>query len=378
MRKAIRSTLVALAAVLAACSEGNVVAPRSEAPSGPPAVGGGSTQSLSGVDTLRFSFVIDPSRNLWYYLGAGNSITFPAHSLCDPSRSTYGMGQWDKSCTPATSPLTVTAKAWIDASGHPRIDFNPQIRFVPTDNPAGWVSLTFTDYSGAQSWLSILYCQNEHTSHCVDESKIDPTLATFRDPATGRLTRRIKHFSGYNVGAGDDSSSTGGGDASGMDRMPMSGPSFNSSSNSKQNINAVLRQSEVGTGHSASAVIGPWGGVLNMKSTGFTLIVPPGAVRTNTTFKVTAVPGKLIAYDFEPHGIRFNVPVLFVQDLRGANLKSLFNTSVHGAYFMDDSQLDESGGGALVDEVLNAAIDPFTGNAIFPIWHFSGYMLAMG
>ena len=69
--------------------------------------GGGATQALTPWDTIRFSITIDPSRQTVYYLGAGNSITFPAHSLCDRDQSSYGAGEWDKPCTQATSPVTV-------------------------------------------------------------------------------------------------------------------------------------------------------------------------------------------------------------------------------------------------------------------------------
>ncbi|HVX42139.1 MAG TPA: hypothetical protein VHB25_21440 [Gemmatimonadaceae bacterium] len=374
--KAFKAALLALVAVAAACSEGNVVAPNTQAPTGPAAVGGGSSQSLYAIDTARFSFVIDPARNLTYDLGAGNTITFPAHSLCDP-KSPYGMGQWDKPCTVARAPLTVNALAWIDGSGHPRVDFDKEIRFVPTDRPSGWVILSFTDYAAAQGWLNILYCPNAKSNGCIDESKKDPTLVTFRDPVTGKLTRRIKHFSGYNLGAGDDSSGTVGG---GMDRASLFAPSFGRGGKGPSNtsVDGVLFTQSVGAGHTASAVIGPFGGVLNLKATGLTLVVPPGAVSHQTTISVTAVPGRIIAYDFEPHGTRFNVPLLFVQDLRKAVHGPLKGLRLHGAYFADDSQLDDSDGSAVVDEVLSAAVDPFTGAAVFPIWHFSGYMLAMG
>ena len=379
MIKACRTALFTLAAVLAACSEGSVVSPTREAPSGPPAVGGGSSQSLYSIDTLRFSFVIDPSRNMWYYLGAGNSVTFPAHSLCDPTMSSYGMGEWDKPCPLATAPLTVNAKAWIDAKGHPRVDFTPSIRFVPTLDPAGWVSLSFTDYAASQGWYNILYCPNPKSNGCIDESKMDPTLATFRDPVTGHLTRRIKHFSGYNVGAGGDSTGSGGGDVGGgMNRAPVNGPSFNKSASQPQKVQGVFLDVPVGPGHTASANIGPLGGVLNLSSTGLTLVVPPGAVTSTTAFRVTAVPGRVIAYHFEPSGTRFNVPLLFVQDVRKAIHGNLKSVIIHGAYFANDSQLNPIDGSATIDELLNAALDPFTGYAVFPIWHFSGYMLAMG
>jgi len=209
MNKATKAALLSLAAALAACSDG-AVAPPSQASRAIRATEGGSSASLSGWDTLRFSFVIDPARNITYPMGLGNSITFPAGSLCDPTTSSYGPGTWDQPCSVATSALTVQAKAWLDKTGHPHIDFNPSIRFVPTSNQAGWVVLSFTDYWAAFNPSSaVLYCPTVGSA-CVNEALTDPSLATVKDPVTGRLIRHVKHFSGYNVAAGVDCSATPG------------------------------------------------------------------------------------------------------------------------------------------------------------------------
>jgi hypothetical protein len=210
MKQVTQLALVALTMGLAACGD-VAVAPKSQAADSPSAIGGGSNASLSAWDTVRFTFVIDPSRNINYSLGAGNSITFPAHSLCDPSRSSYGNGEWDKPCTLASAPITIHAVAWLDGQHHPHIDFSPSVRFVPTSNPLGWVKISFTDY--AASWLplaTIGYCKQLADKNCTDESTKDLTMVTVKDPITGRLTRRIKHFSGYNVFSGRDD----GGDSS--------------------------------------------------------------------------------------------------------------------------------------------------------------------
>jgi hypothetical protein len=100
--------------------------------------------------------------------------------------------------------VTEQVRAWLDAQGHPRVDFTPNIRFVPSALPTNWVILTFADYAASlDPWYNILYCTTA-TSACYDESTTDPSLVTTRNPVTGRVTRRIKHFSGYLVGAGDD------------------------------------------------------------------------------------------------------------------------------------------------------------------------------
>jgi hypothetical protein len=203
MSKVRMAAVLGLTALLAACSE-NSVAPRESSPSSSMA-GGGATAALTSTDTIRFSITIEPWHTTWFYLGSGNWITFPAHSLCVLG-STYGPGEWDRPCTPATSSLTVNAKAWLDGNGHARVDFDKHIRFVPSTNPYQWVVLTFADLQASlDPFFNILYCPYA-TGGCYDESKLDPSVATFRDPVTGRIMRRIKHFSGYNVAAGDDGS----------------------------------------------------------------------------------------------------------------------------------------------------------------------------
>jgi len=200
MSKIRMAAALGLAALLAACSE-NSMAPREASPVSAVA-GGGATAALTSMDTIRFSITIEPWHTTYYYLGAGNSLTFPAHSLCALG-SSYGPTEWDKPCTPAWSSLTVNVKAWLDAGGHARVDFDKHIRFVPSSLPSQWVVLTFADLQASlDPFFNILYCPD--TGACYNEATLDPTLATVRDPVTGKVTRRIKHFSGYNVAAGDD------------------------------------------------------------------------------------------------------------------------------------------------------------------------------
>jgi hypothetical protein len=199
----IRMAVVLGATVMAAACSENAVAPRGDSPTNSSVAGGGSMLALTSTDTIRFSITIEPWHTTYYYLGSGNSITFPAHSLC-ALNSAYGPGQWDKPCSLATQSLTVNAKAWLDSQGHARVDFDKQIRFAPSPYPSQWVVLTFADLQASlDPFFNILYCPTA-TSGCYDESKLDPSLLTVRDPVTGRITRRIKHFSGYNVAAGDD------------------------------------------------------------------------------------------------------------------------------------------------------------------------------
>ena len=147
-------------AMLAACSE-NSVAPRMDAANSSSVAGGGSTADLTSTDTARFSITINPWQTTYYYLGNGNMLTFPAHSLCALG-SSYGPTEWDNPCTLATSSLTVNAKAWLDANGHARVDFDKQIQLAvvvmrysdPANNIAEHKTFTFSKSTKAQqSWI---------------------------------------------------------------------------------------------------------------------------------------------------------------------------------------------------------------------------------
>ncbi len=188
---------------IAACSD-NTAAPKARTADSKLVFGGGYTAALVQGDTARFSITIDPSQNTYYALGDGNSLMFPAGSVCDPS-SSYGITEWNQPCAPMTSTITVNVTEWLDSAGHARADFQPHLRFVPSALATNWVQITFADLQASLSAWPILYCPTD-VSSCYDESKTDASLVTVPNAVTGHLTRRIKHFSGYMVGAGDDSS----------------------------------------------------------------------------------------------------------------------------------------------------------------------------
>ena len=111
---------------------------------------------------------------------------------------------------------------------------------------------------------------------------------------------------------------------------------------------------------------------------GLTLVVPANAVAKNTTFKATAIAGKIVAYEFEPHGTTFAVPLKFTQDLRKVSLLSgLTAPLMDGAYFADRSQLYSPGSTlSLVSELQPVVVNLLKSQASFPINHFSGYLIS--
>src|SRR6185503_17759612 len=139
MKRFSRAVFLVVAAALAACSDSSV-SPKNPSQANAVVDGGGYTADLTAGDTSRFSITVDPSKNMAFYLGAGNQIRFPAGSICDPS-STYGPDQWDAPCTVATAPITFNVKAWLDSQGNPRTDFDKHVRFVPSTDSNHWVGI---------------------------------------------------------------------------------------------------------------------------------------------------------------------------------------------------------------------------------------------
>ena len=142
-------------------------------------------------------------------------------------------------------------------------------------------------------------------------------------------------------------------------------------------VRGVTRNTALQQDISVSAVIGKAGGTISIPDAGLTLVVPPGAVTSNTKFTATALAGRLVAYEFEPHGTKFAVPLKFSQDLRKVSLlAALTSPLMDGAYFTDEGKLNQTLGLATVTELLPATVDLLQGRVSFPIKHFSGYLVS--
>ena len=189
---------VTLAAGLTACG-GDAVAP-----AGAPVLAKGSgstgttTELRQAYDTTMTVFDVDPAVTTSQIIAGVHKIVFPAGSICDPSTSSYGPSHWDRPCTPTRRTIRITAVAWTDSAGHPMIDFQPALRFVP----AKVVTLFMKDKSALDLATGnvIVFCSRP--TRCVNEAESDLSLVTLQDPTNGFYFRRIKHFSGYSVAAG--------------------------------------------------------------------------------------------------------------------------------------------------------------------------------
>jgi hypothetical protein len=117
------------------------------------------------------------------------------------------------------------------------------------------------------------------------------------------------------------------------------------------------------------------GGVLALPSAGLTVVVPPLAVLKPTQMSVTAVAGSSVAYEFEPHGIKFSVPLVATQALNGTQAQnggSINPLSLFAGYFPDSKRITS------VSELLNLNVNVLGQTSVLTIWHFSGYIIATG
>jgi hypothetical protein len=147
-------------------------------------------------------FVVDPTQPSQIRLG-DHLVSFPANSICDPATSGYGPALWDTPCTPLQAPITIHA-TWKYNLGHAFITFSPDIRFVPASDPSQYVTLTMKDYVQLDTTGRYpIYWLRPSDSTWVDESMSDPTEASVLDVQGNKVTRRLKHFSGYLVGVND-------------------------------------------------------------------------------------------------------------------------------------------------------------------------------
>ena len=144
-------------------------------------------------------------------------------------------------------------------------------------------------------------------------------------------------------------------------------------------VTSLLRSVELASPITRSRTFDGAGGLLEIPELGFSLSVPAGAISSPTLrISVTAVAGKMVAYDFEPHGTTFLMPLTFTQQLRGSNGLSslLLGATLSGGYFKSNTQLNASGGTALIDESFSVLLRGTS--ASFKISHFSGYMVSTG
>ena len=167
-------------------------------------VGGPSTppplrnETFTEGDNWSADFIIDPAGTS---LTSGiHSVTFPANSVCDPATSSYGPGEWDKPCSPIRSPLRLHVDVTF-TNGRHVVKFFPDVRFVPTADTAAmvWLTVDAPAVRTAENLRRYAIFWTGADGLRTDEGAVDPSLRTIVSRTEGKLFRRLKHFSGYNV-----------------------------------------------------------------------------------------------------------------------------------------------------------------------------------
>jgi hypothetical protein len=141
-------------------------------------------------------------------------------------------------------------------------------------------------------------------------------------------------------------------------------------------VDALLRDRPLGQASASAVIDGAVGGTLSLPAAGLSITVPAGAFAGTLTISVNAVPGKMVAYEFEPHGTQFNVPLIATQSLSGLrSVRGALDPATMGiGYFADASQLDHAHNSATVSEILGVSVDLSAQTATFSIPHFSGWL----
>jgi hypothetical protein len=181
-----KTVLAFVALVVAAACSDSLNAPTNTVSAKHPA----GYDVVLGVKSFRY----DPDQGAVQRLGS-NVLVIPAAGVCDLS-SPYGAEYWDDACEPLTHSIVITATMFADSNGSPYVDFQPALRFVPDKETDLYLKDGYRDGDG----VTIDYC---NLFGCVDESLTDSSLVTQRLGISRILVRRIKHFSGYTIGAGD-------------------------------------------------------------------------------------------------------------------------------------------------------------------------------
>lgn len=156
--------------------------------------------------------------------------------------------------------------------------------------------------------------------------------------------------------------------------VEVGGP-FLSVSPAEQSVRVLERDVPLAEALSASRVIGPNGGMIEIADAGLRLHVPAGAVTVPTEITVTAPAGSLVAYTFEPHGTRFHRVVTAEQTLAGTTAAGGAERVSTRGYFTSAAAINDDAARAVVSEVSLVQQDEQV--VRFFLNHFSGYLVAI-
>jgi hypothetical protein len=140
-------------------------------------------------------------------------------------------------------------------------------------------------------------------------------------------------------------------------------------------ITPLKRKTPLAAPITVSKTIGILGGTIAIPQAGIAVVVPPLAVPSTKTITVTALAGDNVAYEFQPHGLKFTLPLVVTQDVSKTSATQnglLSGLALKLGYFPDANHV------TTVTELLNVQLDLLHLTAISTVWHFSGYIYASG
>jgi hypothetical protein len=135
---------------------------------------------------------------------------------------------------------------------------------------------------------------------------------------------------------------------------------------------------------SVSALVGADGATLFLPGADFSLTIPAGALSRPTAITVTAKAGPFVAYEMQPHGLRFMKPVIAVQGLRTtASYGTDLGNSVRTGYLPEGmDNVDANDLAAPVEVEAGTTIlygtKPVAESHEWILNHFSRYILISG
>ncbi|HJQ09712.1 MAG TPA: hypothetical protein VJ840_01655 [Gemmatimonadaceae bacterium] len=164
--------------------------------------------------------------------------------------------------------------------------------------------------------------------------------------------------------------------------MASKGPGHGGENGSSVDLHALWWDKKQSHQVKVSQSVGPSGGTISIPETGFTMVIPAGALSSTLNITVTA-DERYVAYKMEPTGTQFQQDVVVTQLLTKTSLGGQpLRDQIYAAYLADDNA-------KLSGKIPVAEIEPSTTifstlNPLIPqaqVWiikHFSRYMLASG
>jgi hypothetical protein len=176
--------------------------------------GPASASDLGSLADGTYTFTVDPRIDQVVTIGHSR-VVLPASSVCALGVSGYGPTLWDRGCNPEKRPFTLKVTVAGSGTENAALDFQPSMRFDPTKTVTMDIFVPQLSAGTTYDW-TIFYCPTPSGQPgarlgtnlmradptCVDESLTDPSLGVTADYQNNVLSRRLKHFSAYQIARG--------------------------------------------------------------------------------------------------------------------------------------------------------------------------------